>query len=140
MKKAERIIRNLIAHFTLVYSALMIFAVLGNSADPDLMYVNATNFGEMLIGYAVCAVLSSVVYFVMRGRYGKKSSVMSEILPHGTVVLSAVMLTLAITNLFNRTMSFVSSELSVSLILIYSVLVLFLAIGNIEYLYAECEK
>ncbi len=125
---------------TLIYSLLVIFAILGNAAVPEMMFVNATDFGVLIIGYAAAVVLSAVVAFVLKSKNGKNSPILSELLPHGAIVLSVAVLTLAITNLFNRTMSFVSSEMSILFILIYAMFGLFLAIRDIECLIEECEE
>lgn len=136
----NRVLKNLTAHLTLVLSVLVLFAILADSALPEMKYINTTDTGVLLLVYAIAAVISAVVYIAESLRTGKKSTILSVILPHGTLVLSVVVLTLTITNFFNRSMGFITSTLSTALFLIYVVLVLLLSLGNIEYLYGECEK
>ncbi len=140
MKKAVTILENIISYGSLAYSLVVLFAVLANIAEPELRYVNATGFGTLMIGYSVTVVLSASVFFALRGRGGAKRTLTDELLPHGALVLSVTALTLSITNIFNRTMSFVTSELSVAFILIYATWSLLLALRSIECLYSNYES
>lgn len=140
MKFAVKMLRNLISHLTLVYSVLVLFALFAHIAVPEMTYVNSTDSGVMFLCYALFAAASAVVYIGSVFRHGKKDPISSVLLPHVILVLSVTVLTLTITNFFNRSMGFVTSDLSVALMLIYATCGLFLSIGNIEYLYSECGK
>ncbi len=138
MKLAVKMLKNLIAHLTLVYSVLILFVVFAHAAMPEMMYVNSTDSGVIFLVYAVFVVASAIVYIDSSYRLGKKDPISSVLLPHGSLVLSVTVLTLTITNFFNRSMGFVTSDLSIMLMLIYAAVGLFLSIGNVEYLYSEC--
>ena len=140
MKFAEKLMKNLLSHLTLVYSVLVLFAVFAHVAVPEMTYVNSTDSGVLFLVYAVLVAASAIVYIDSSFRYGKKDPISSVILPHGALVLSVPVLTLTITNFFNRSMGFVTSDLSVLLMLFYATWGLFLSIGNVEYLYSECGK
>ncbi len=140
MKFAVKCLKNLIVHLTLVLSVLVLFAILADSALPEMRYINTTDTGVLLLVYAVLAVNSAIVYIFESLRFGKKSVILSVLMPHGTLVLSVVVLVLTITNFFNRSMGFITSALSIALFLIYAMLVLMLSLGNIEYLCEECER
>lgn len=140
MKFAVKMLKNLISHLTLVYSVLILFAVFAHVAVPEMMYVNSTDSGVLFLVYAVLAVASAIVYIDSALHHGKKDPISSVLLPHGTLVLSVTVLTLTVTNFFNRSMGFITSDLSLLLMLFYATVVLFLSVGNIEYLYSECTE
>lgn len=135
-----RILKNLVSHAALVYSVLILFVLFAHIAVPEMMYVNSTDSGVIFLIYALFGVSSAIAYIDSVLRFGKKHPLMSVILPHGTLIVSVTVLTLTITNFFNRSMGFVTSDMSVFLMLVYAMLVLFLSLGNVEYLYAECEE
>ena len=114
----KRILLELYSHVSLVFSVFMVLLLFLDASDSSQQYINSYDTGGIITAYCVLIFAASVVCAAKN--YGKAHGV-SFILPHITIVLSLTMLTLAVTNFFNRSMGFITSDMSKMLLMAVSV-------------------
>lgn len=130
----RRIFKNVLAHASLIASLFIFVITLADAAQPEKLLINSSNTGTLLIVYCVIEISASVLHI---GYSFRESSggLLQTVLPNAVIIMSLLMLTLSITNIFNRSMGFVTSDLSKLLILILSVTGIFMSLGLVDCVY-----
>lgn len=135
----RRILKNIVAHASLVASLFILVLAISDAAQPEMLIINSIDTGIILIAYCVVAISASVLHIgcSLREACG---GLIRTLLPNATIVLSLLTLTLSITNIFNRSMEFVTSDLSKLVILILSVTGVFTSLSLVECIFGEVKN
>lgn len=139
MNKTKRIFYNIVAHGTLILSVVTLLLLFADTAYPTRLYVNSTDTGTILIVYCVFAFAAAILRILYSFRR-ERDGILSVIIPHGVIVMALMTLTLAITNIFNRSMGFVTSDISKLVFGCLAVFGLLLSLGLIECILKEVGK
>ena len=120
----KKLLYNMLAHGTLIYSAFILFLYTADLLEPAKMYINAADTGKYLFIYCILAFTAAVFYVRFRINCIDCSAVsggiVTALLPHTVIVLSLLTETLTITNRYNHSMSFITSDISKFVILLLS--------------------
>lgn len=106
----KQVLTHLPAHITLVFSVFMILILFLDASDRSQQYINSNETGSIVTAY--CTLLFFVSVLTAAKNYGQKVGGVAFALPHIAIVLSLTMLTLSITNFFNKSMGFITSDMS----------------------------
>lgn len=139
MSDIKRIFKNGIAHVTLVLSVALLLLFFADAAYPSELYVNSRDTGIIMIVYSVFAFTAAIMR-ITYSFHGRSEGILSLVLPHGVIVMVLLTLTLSITNIFNRSMGFVTSDMSKLAFSCLSVLGACLSLSIIECIYKESDK
>ena len=111
----KQVLTHLLAHITLVFSVFMILILFLDASDGSQQYINSYETGSLVTAY--CVLLFFVSILTAAKNYGQTVGGAAFALPHIAIVLSLTMLTLSITNFFNRSMGFITSDMSKMLLM-----------------------
>ena len=111
----NQVLMHLLAHITLVFSVFMILILFLDASDSSQQYINSYETGSLVTAY--CVLLFFVSVLAAAKNYGHNVGGTAFALPHIAIVLSLTMLTLSITNYFNRSMGFITSDMSKMLLM-----------------------
>lgn len=139
MKGVCQTLKKLMAAIAFLYSFFVIVMLLADAAEPQKLIINSYRTGTVYIVYCIVMFSASVLHIVESVRSGE-NGLLSIVLPNGVIVLSLLVTTISVTNLFNRSMHFVTSELSKSVVLILAVFGLFVAVDLIGRICVKCRR
>ncbi len=101
---------HIILHAEIVFSLFVLAILFLDASDSREQYINSVSTGYILLGFCILTAISAAVSFAVSS--GVPKSLLDTLLPHILLVLNLTLTTLVITNLFNRSMGFVTSDMS----------------------------
>ncbi len=136
MKVICQTLKKLIATTAFLYSFFVIAMLIADAAEPQKLIINSYKTGTAYIIYCVILFSASVLQIAENVKSGG-GGILSTVLPNGAIVLSLLIATLSITNYFNRSMHFITSELSKSMALVWAAVGLFTALDLIGRIFVK---
>lgn len=140
--KIKRVLTAVLADLALIISAIIIFLCFIDICEPTQLYINATDTGNLLCPSCVVIFAGAVVYISYRlgdrRCAAARGGIVLGVLPHAVMVLSLLFEVLTVTNFFNHSMEFLTSDISKAVLLVYATLSLLMSLALIDC--AACTK
>lgn len=134
-KKTKRIVSSILANAVIIISAFIVFLIFADICEPEKLYINASETGNIVFPATVLTIAAAGVYISYRaeGRSdAARGGIALAILPHAVIILSALFVVLAVTNHFNHAMDFLTSDISKAVLLVYATLSILMAFALLD--------